>query len=118
MTFMAAIQMRRGEIVLIADRAGGDYAGKPRPAVVVQSELFQDTGSIAVCLLTAQETGAPLLRIPILATEASGLDRSSSIAVEKLTAVRRDRIARSIGRISDDEALALNRSLAVFLGFA
>jgi len=109
--------MRRGDIVLIADRAAGDYAGKPRPAVVVQSELFHDTGSIAVCLLTTQQTGAPLLRIPIEATATNGLDRPSRIAVEKLTTVRRDRIGQIIGRISDDEAVALNRSLAVFLGF-
>jgi mRNA interferase MazF len=110
--------MRRGDIVLIADRAGGDYAGKPRPAVVVQSELFYDTGSIAVCLLTTQPTGAPLLRVLVEATATSGLDRPSRIAVEKLTTVRRDRIGQVIGRISDDEAVALNRSLAVFLGFA
>lgn len=110
--------MRRGDIVIIADRSGGDYGGKPRPAVVVQSELFHDTGSIAVCLLTTQETGAPLLRVPIQVTAESGLARSSRIAVEKLTSVRRDRIGAIIGRISDDEAMALNRSLAVFLGFA
>ena len=109
--------MRRGDIVLIADRGAGDYGGKPRPAVVVQSELFHDTGSIAVCLLTTQETGAPLLRIPIEPTPESGLARPSRIAVEKLTTVRRDRIGQVIGRISDDEAVALNRSLAVFLGF-
>ncbi len=110
--------MRRGDIVLVADRASGDYASKPRPAVVVQSEMFHDTGSIVVCLLTTQTTGAPLLRVPVEVTERSGLDRPSRIAVEKLTAVRRDRVGAVIGRISDDEAVALNRSLAVFLGFA
>jgi mRNA interferase MazF len=110
--------MRRGDIVLIADRGAGDYAGKPRPAVVVQSELFHDTGSIAVCLLTTQQTGAPLLRVAVEARAGSGLSQPSQIAVEKLTTVRRDRIAKVIGRISDDEAVALNRSLAVFLGFA
>jgi mRNA interferase MazF len=110
--------MRRGDIVLIADRGAGDYAGKPRPAVVVQSELFHDTGSIAVCLLTTQQTGAPLLRVAVEARAGSGLSQPSQIAVEKLTTVRRDRIGKVIGRISDDEAVALNRSLAVFLGFA
>jgi mRNA interferase MazF len=110
--------MRRGDIVLIADRGAGDYAGKPRPAVVVQSELFHDTGSIAVCLLTTQQTGAPLLRVAVEARAGSGLSQPSQIAVEKLTTVRRDRIGKVIGRISDDEAVTLNRSLAVFLGFA
>lgn len=109
--------MRRGDIVLVADRAGGDYGGKPRPAVVVQSELFEDTGSVAVCLLTTQRTGAPLLRVPVAAGEGSGLRVASRIAVEKLMSVRRDRAGVPIGRISDEEAVALNRSLAVFLGF-
>jgi mRNA interferase MazF len=110
--------MRRGDIVLVADRAGGDFAGKPRPAVIVQSELFEDTGSIALCLLTTQATGAPLLRVPVAASPDSGLDRPSWIAVEKLTTVRRARIGATIGRIADEEAVALNRSLLVFLGFA
>jgi mRNA interferase MazF len=65
-----------------------------------------------------QPTGAPLPRVPVETTAASGFDRASCIAVEKLTTVRRDRIGQRIGRISDDEAVALNRSLAVFLGFA
>ena len=109
--------MRRGDIVLIADRSAGDYGGKPRPAVVVQSELFEETGSIAVCPLTTQATGAPLLRVAVAADETSGLKQPSRIAVEKITAVRRDRIGSRIGQITAEEAAALNRSLAVFLGF-
>jgi mRNA interferase MazF len=108
--------MRRGDIVLVADRAGGDYAGKPRPAVVVQSEFFEDTGSVAVCLLTTRQTGAPLLRIPVAADDGSGLRVPSRIAVEKLMSIRRERVGPPIGRISDEEALALNRGVAVFLG--
>ncbi len=110
--------MRRGDVVVIADRAGGDYGGKPRPAVIVQSELFLDTGSVVVCLLTTHETGAPLLRVPVAAGEASGLQRSSRIAIEKIVSVRRERIGQQLGHLADDELVALNRSLAVFLGFA
>ena len=109
--------MRRGDIVLVADRSGGDYGGKPRPAVVVQSELFEDTGSVAVCLLTTPRTGAPLLRVEVSTDDGSGLRVPSRIAVEKLMSVRRERLGARIGRISDEESLALNRSLAVFLGF-
>lgn len=109
--------MRRGDIVLVADRSGGDYGGKPRPAVVVQSELFEDTGSVAVCLLTTQRTGAPLLRVEVATDDGSGLRVPSRIAVEKLMSVRRERLGARLGRISDEEALALNRALAVFLGF-
>jgi len=109
--------MHRGDIMLVADRSGGDYGGKPRPAVVVQSELFEDTGSVAVCLLTTRQTGAPLLRIPVATGGESGPPVPSRIAVEKLMSVRRERVGARIGRISDEESVALNRSLAVFLGF-
>lgn len=85
---------------------------------MVQSELFEDTGSVVVCLLTTQQTGAPLLRIPVASGPTSGLASPSHIAVEKITAIRRERVAQTLGRISDEEILALNRSLAVFLGFA
>jgi mRNA interferase MazF len=112
------LTMRRGDVVVIADRGAGDFGGKPRPAVVVQSELFEETGSVVVCLLTTQQTGAPLLRIPVTAGPQTGLTSASSIAVEKITAVRRERVGQIIGRLADDELLALNRSLAVFLGFA
>lgn len=108
--------MRRGDLVLIADRAAGDYGSKPRPALVIQSELFEETGSIVVCLLTTQPTGAPLLRIPVAASEDSGLRVPSKVAVEKMMAVRRERISARIGKVSDEELLAVNRSLAVFLG--
>ena len=80
--------MRRGDIVVIADRDGGDYSGKPRPAVVVQSDVFAETGSIVVCLLTTQETGAPLLRIPVMAGEA--LRRSRNIPALRLMGKLKD----------------------------
>jgi mRNA interferase MazF len=109
--------MRRGDVVVIADRGAGDYGGKPRPAVVVQSELFEDTGSVVVCLLTTQQTGAPLLRIAVKPGAVSGLASPSYIAIEKITTIRRDRVGQVLGRLTDDELVALTRSLAVFLGF-
>lgn len=109
--------MRRGDVVVIADRAAGDYGGKPRPAVVVQSELFEDIGSVVVCLLTTQQTGAPLLRVPVAASAESGLTSPSYIAVEKITAIRRERVGPTLGHLADEELIAMNRSLAVFLGF-
>jgi mRNA interferase MazF len=109
--------MRRGDVIVIADRGAGDYGGKPRPAVVVQSELFEDTGSVVVCLLTTQQTGAPLLRIAVSPGAVSGLASPSYIAIEKITTLRRDRVGQVLGRLTDDELVALTRSLAVFLGF-
>lgn len=109
--------MRRNDVVLVADRAGGDYAGKPRPAVIVQAEEFAEIGAVVVCLLTTPDTGAPMLRVPLRTGDETGLRRPSRIAVEKLTNIRRERVGKVIGRISDEEAAELNRSLALFLGF-
>ncbi|MBW8271120.1 type II toxin-antitoxin system PemK/MazF family toxin [Caldovatus aquaticus] len=110
--------MRRGDVVLVADRGGGDYAGKPRPAVVVQSDLYDQTLSVVVCPLTSVRKDAGLLRVPLSPSDRLALRTPSWVMVDKLTSIRRDRVGGVIGRISDDEALALNRSLAVFLGFA
>ncbi len=109
--------MRRGDIVLVADRSGGDYAGKPRPAVIVQSDLFDLTRSVTLCLMTTQLTGAPLLRVPVGPGERSGLRAESHIQIDKLTTIRRERVGAQIGRLSEEENLSLNRGLAAFLGF-
>ena len=95
-----------------------DY-GKPRPAVVVQSDLFNEThASIIVCLLTTDTQDAPLFRVDIALALGNGLTDPSQIMVDKIVALRRERIGDVIGRIDDDTLIRLNRSLALFLGFA
>lgn len=108
--------MRRGSVVVVADRAGGDYAGKPRPAVVVQAEEFSETGSVAVCLLTSEPTDAPFLRLAIEPDGQNGLRRRSWVAVEKLTTLRRERVASVIGQLDAPSMAALDSRLAAFLG--
>jgi mRNA interferase MazF len=108
--------MRRGDVVLVADRAGGDYAGKPRPAVVVQSDLFDASDSVLVVPLTTVEVDAPLLRIAVLPGAALPLASPSWVMVEKLTAIRRDRAREVVGRLPPEAMLTLDRSLAVVLG--
>jgi mRNA interferase MazF len=110
--------MRRGDVVVIADRAGGDYVGKPRPAIIVQSDVFDGTESLVVCPLTTRQRDAQLLRVPLVPGSHLQLQETSWIMVDKLTSVRRDRVREVLGRPSDEEMLALTRSLAVFLGFA
>ncbi|NKC33285.1 type II toxin-antitoxin system PemK/MazF family toxin [Roseomonas sp. BU-1] len=110
--------MRCGEVVVVADRAGGDYAGKPRPAVVVQSDMYDQTLSLVVCPLTSRERDAGLLRVAVAPSDRLSIRQPSWVMVEKLTSIRRDRATSVIGRLSDEEITALNRSLAVFLGFA
>jgi len=106
----------RGEIWTIA--GGPEYAGKPRPAVIVQDDDFDATRSITVCLFTTDPTEAPLFRIPVSPSEENGLRIPSSMMVDKLTTVSRERLGSRIGRLGDEDIVRLNRAILVFLGLA
>lgn len=108
--------MTRGEIWTVA--GGGDYAGKPRPVVIVQDDMFLQTLSITVCAITTQEVDAPLLRIPVSPSVENGLKLPSRLMVDKLTTVPRSRLGARIGRLAETELVQLTRALAVFLGLA
>jgi len=106
--------MKRGDVVLVV--APGDY-GKPRPAVVVQSDIFNDThASIVVCLLTSELQDAPLFRLAVEPTDENGLQIISQIMVDKMVALKRDRIRARVGSLDEDAMLRLNRSIMLFLG--
>jgi mRNA interferase MazF len=108
--------VKRGNIVITS--APGDYC-KPRPAVVIQSDLFNDThASILVCLLTSDMIDAPLFRIDVAPDEHNGLQQASQIMVDKIMAIRRDRIREVIGQLDDTTIIALNRALALMTGIA
>lgn len=108
--------MTRGEIHTAAAR--GAYVGKPRPVVVVQDDRFDATASVTVCPFTTNPVDAPMVRIPIEPSDDNGLDRLSSLMVDKVTTVPRSSLGDRLGRLSDDELVQLNRSLMVFLGLA
>jgi mRNA interferase MazF len=107
--------MRRGDIVTVA--APGAF-GKPRPALVVQSDLFDELPSVALCLVTSTLRDAPIFRITLDPSPANGLQRVSQIQVDKILTVARERIGGVIGRLDDATLLKVNRSLAVFVGIA
>lgn len=108
--------MTRGEIYTAATR--GAYTDKPRPVVILQDDRFDGTGSIAVCPFTANPVEAPLLRLPIGPSDENGLDQPCRLMVDKVTTVPRSSLGERLGRLRDDELVALNRSLIVFLGLA
>ncbi len=108
--------MKRGEIWTIA--GGGDYTGKPRPAVIIQGEQFEEGGSVTICAFTSDPTEAPVFRIKVEPSEANGLRQPSSLMVDKVNTVRRVRLGKKIGRLADQDVLRLNRGLLVFLGLA
>lgn len=108
--------MTRGEIYTAAVR--GAYTGKPRSVVILQDDRFDATASITVCPFTTNPVEAPLLRLPIDPSEENGLDQPSQLMVDKVTTVPRSSVGEHLGRLRDDELVALNRSLIVFLGLA
>jgi mRNA interferase MazF len=108
--------VRRGEIYTAAAR--GACTGKSRPVVIVQDDRFDATASVTVCPFTTTPVDAPLGRIPIEPSDDNGLDRPSSMMVDKLTTVPRSGLGERLGRLRDDELVQLHRSLMVFLGLA
>jgi len=105
--------MRRGDFVTVA--ALGDY-GKPRPALVIQSDLFDELPGITVCLVTSALRDAPIFRITVDPSPANGLQRVSQIQIDKIVTVARERVGGVIGRLDDTTLLKVSRSLAVFVG--
>ena len=107
--------MKRGDLVTVA--MPGDF-GKPRPALVIQSDLFNAShASITLLLLSSDIIAAPLFRIDVMPSPENGLLRQSQVQVDKIMTVRRERLGPVIGRLDDSTLVAINRALAVFLGF-
>ena len=108
--------MRRGDLVIVA--AAGDY-GKPRPAVIVQTDAFPETSaSVVICQLTSEMVEAPDFRITIDPSDNNGLRARSQIIADKPVTVRRARIGRSIGRLNEGDLNRLNAALAFVMGLA
>jgi mRNA interferase MazF len=108
--------VRRGELVTVA--LPGDY-GKPRPAVVVQADLFNEThASVTVAPVTSTLVNAPLFRLAVEPSAQNGLRALSQVMVDKLTSVRRERIGATIGALEPDTLARVNRALALWLGIA
>ena len=98
--------------------SGAGYAGRPRPAVIVQDDRFDATASVTLCVFTADETEAPLFRLIVTPNERNGLRSVSRLMVDKLTTVPKERLGTRIGRLDDEDMVRLNRAMLVFLGLA
>lgn len=108
--------LKRGDIGTVA--GGKDYAGKPRPVVIVQDDSFDATDSITVCALTIDETEAPLFRLAVEPNQHNGLRASSRLMVDKITTVPKTKAGAYVGRLDDEDILRLNQAILVFLGLA
>lgn len=106
--------MKRGEIWTVA--GGKDYAGKPRPAVILQDGRFDATSSITICAFTTDPTEAPLFRIPVQPSELNGLRIACRLMVDRITTVPKAKAGTRLGRLDEEDILRLNRAVLVFLG--
>lgn len=104
---------RRGDVVICV--LSGDY-GKPRPALVIQSDLFNETHpSVVVCPISSEMTGLTLFRVLLAASESTGLRRDSEVMVDKMSAASRGRIRRRVGRLSRPQLERVDAALRLWL---
>jgi mRNA interferase MazF len=108
--------VKRGEVWTAA--SGKDYAGKPRPVVILQDDRFDMTDSITLCAFTTDPTDAPLFRLPVKANESNGLRAVSRLMVDKITTVPKSKLGTRVGRLADEDIMRVNRAVLVFLGIA
>ena len=107
--------LTRGDLVTVALQ--GDY-GKPRPALVIQSDLFGNHPSITVLPVTSDLRATPLFRVQVEPSAANGLQLPSQVMVDKAHTVARERVGDPFGRLVPEQMVAVDRALALFLGFA
>lgn len=108
--------MKRGEVWTVS--GGKDYAGKPRPVVILQDDSFDATDSVTICAFTTDPSDAPLFRLAVEPNERNGLRSLSRLMVDKITTVPRSKVGDRIGRLDDEDVLRLNQAAMVFLGLA
>ena len=85
--------MKRGDVVTIALQ--GDY-GKPRPALVVQSDLFDAHPSVTILPITSELRDTPLFRVDVEPSDANGLRKKSQVMVDKAQTVARAKVGKTM----------------------
>ena len=107
--------MRRGDFVTLAMQ--GDF-GKPGPALVVQSDSFDEHATVTVLLVSSTLVDSPLFRVMVQPDDKNGLRSASQVMIDKAMTVKRDKLGDPFGSASDALMVEVSRSLAVFLGIA
>ena len=103
----------RGHLVTIALQ--GDF-GKPRPALVVQSDFFQNHPSVTVLPVTSDIRDTPLFRVLVQPSQENGLRVTSQVMIDKAMTVASERLGEPIGHLDPNLMLEVDRCLAGFLG--
>jgi len=107
--------VKRGTIVVVSAR--GAYTGKPRPALVVQSDLFNPThSSVTICPITSECVDAPLFRLTLPPGARTGLRTVSQVMIDKIVTVPRQAITAEVGECDAREVEAVDEGLRRWLG--
>ena len=107
--------MKRGDLISVS--LAGDY-GKPRPAIIIQSDDFQHLESVTVVPLTSNVLSMEACRVVLQPTETNGLRETSQVMIDKAGTLPRLKAGPLIGQLSSAEIALVDRALAAFLGFA
>jgi mRNA interferase MazF len=105
--------VNRGELWTVS---GGVYAAKPRPALIIQDDLFSATESVVVIPLTTTVADVAIARVAVPMT--AGIAQPSFVMIDKITTVRRSNLRVRVGRMPTRLMADIERSIMVFLGLA
>src|SRR5579875_3575499 len=94
--------MRRGDLVIVALQ--GDE-GKPRPAMIIQSDLFAELPTVTVFPLVSSHLVSAITRVDVAPSDANGLRAASQIVVHRPQTIRREKVRRVIGRVDEETML-------------
>ncbi len=95
----------------------GDF-GKPRPALVIQADQFNEQATGTVLLVSSTLVAAPLFRITVQPNPENGLQKPSQVMIDKVMTVKRAKVGQTFGRIDANAMVEVERCLAIFLGIA
>ena len=107
--------MNRGDIITVVVQ--GDY-GKPRPAMVIQSDLFNEHPSVTILPITSELRKAPLFRYLLHPDSDNNLNKPSQLMIDKITTIKQEKIGKKIGSLDKKTLSEINRLLALWLGIA
>ena len=105
--------MKRGDIVLIV--LTGEF-GKPRPALVIQTDTAFPSEYITCIPITGTLKRVPDVRIPIDPTLQNGLTKPSELMVDLVQTASLSRFRDIIGRIDTETMTLVEKSLSLHLG--
>ncbi|QQR38128.1 type II toxin-antitoxin system PemK/MazF family toxin [Devosia rhizoryzae] len=105
--------MRRGDLVVVV--LSGNL-GKPRPALVIQSDLYAETAGVMVVPFTSHIDAEIAFRIIIEPSASNGLRERSQLMVDKVTTLPRDKVGKIIGILDNAAIQQTSAQLSLLLG--